>query len=85
MATNGEIEIAGAPTGEYDVGAAFGEHAIEWWVYDGARLVPASAEQADMLSRLHATPTRRGRGRFRRWRALAARGGARERRILSKS
>jgi hypothetical protein len=49
---------------EYDVGAAFGEHAIEWWVYDGARLVPASAEQAAMLSRLHDRPARpHARGR----------------------
>jgi hypothetical protein len=79
MATIGKMGIAaaGATTDEYDVGAAFGEHAIEWWVYDGAQLVPASEEQASILSRLYATPPRRGRGRARRWRALLGRRGER--------
>jgi hypothetical protein len=79
MTTIGEmgIEAAATTTDEYDVGAAFGEHAIEWWVYDGAQLIPASAEQADMLSRLYATPPRRSGRRARRWRALAGRRGGR--------
>ncbi len=53
-----DVEAAGALAGEYDVGAAFGEHAIEWWMYDGARLVPAPPEQAAMLSHLHDAPRR---------------------------
>jgi hypothetical protein len=40
--------------GDYDVGDAFGEHNIEYWIYDGTRLVPASPAQAEQLRDLDA-------------------------------
>lgn len=48
-------------TGDYDVGGAFGEHDIEYWVYDGKRLVPASPDEAERLRELEAWP------RLTRW------------------
>lgn len=33
----------------YDVGEAFGEHNIEYWVYDGRRLIPASPDEQERL------------------------------------
>ena len=48
-------------TGDYDVGEAFGEHDIEYWIYDGKRLVPASPDEAERLRELEAWP------RLTRW------------------
>jgi hypothetical protein len=55
-----------APASDYDVGAAFDEHDIEWWVYDGTQLVPAPPAQAELFSRLHDRPPRQlvQRGRW---------------------
>ncbi|HEV2235074.1 MAG TPA: hypothetical protein VGR57_00300 [Ktedonobacterales bacterium] len=60
-----------APAGDYDTGDAFGAHDIEWWVYDGVRLIPAPPEQAALLTRLHDGPSRAKRQRNRRGHALA--------------
>jgi hypothetical protein len=59
---------AAAPANDYDVGAAFGEHNIEWWVYDGTRLIPAPPAQVELFSRLHDHPPRSllRRGRWHR-------------------
>jgi hypothetical protein len=35
--------------GDYDVGEAFGDHNIEYWIYDGQRLVPASPDEEERL------------------------------------
>jgi hypothetical protein len=64
---------AGAPADDYDVGAAFDAHAIEWWIYDGARLVPAPPEQAALLTRLHDGAPRAACHRPGRWRGFARR------------
>jgi hypothetical protein len=70
---------ADAPPGEYDVGVAFGAHDIEWWVYDGTRLVPAPPEHAALFSHLHdhpPLPVFRRRGRWLRIMDHLARPGA---------
>jgi hypothetical protein len=33
----------------YDVGEAFGDHDIEYWIYDGVRLVPATPDEIAAL------------------------------------
>jgi hypothetical protein len=65
------IDAAAAPADDYDVGAAFGEHAIEWWVYDGTRLVPAAPEQAALLTRMQDGGSLRARQRL--WRRRPSR------------
>jgi hypothetical protein len=47
-----EFERAGE--GDYDVGEAFGDHHIEYWIYDGRRLTPASSDQAERLREMEA-------------------------------
>ena len=75
MATSDDVKVAAIdiPAGDYGVGAAFGDHAVEWWVHDGVRLVPASPEQAVLLSRLHDRAPLPIRRHPRRWRAFARR------------
>lgn len=72
MATAREerIDAAAAPADGYDVGAAFGEHAIEWWVFDGTRLVPAAPEQAALLTRVHDALPGQARPRASIWRGV---------------
>ncbi len=38
----------------YDVGEAFGDHDIEYWIYGGRRLVPASPDEAERLREMEA-------------------------------
>jgi hypothetical protein len=75
MATSDDVKVGviDIPADDYDVGAAFGDHAVEWWVHDGTRLVPATPEQAALLSRLHDRAPLPARHHPRRWRAFAGR------------
>lgn len=44
-----KLEREGSEEDAYDVGDAFGEHNIEYWVYDGTRLIPASPDEQERL------------------------------------
>jgi hypothetical protein len=58
----------------YDVGEAFGAHTIEYWVYDGTRLIPASPDEQEQLREWEQ------RSRLAQWTAGERRGRVRARR-----
>lgn len=54
--TSGTDSPANDDMGAYDVGDAFGEHDIEYWIYNGTRLVPASPDETERLREYDAWP-----------------------------
>lgn len=64
-----KLEREGSEEDAYDVGDAFGEHNIEYWIYDGKRLVPASPDEQERLREWEQ------RSRLEQWKAGERRGG----------